>query len=309
MKNKNLFILFAILLAIYLGAKLFSNKTPDRSFEPELVKIDTTLVTKILLNTKADNQEEVVLEKTGTTWQATKGDISVVANSATVNALLDQLVLVKTKRVAAKKKDKWSDYELEEGKANRIRIYAGNELLKDVVVGRFDFNQSTRSATTFVRLSEEENVYAVDGFLSMAFGNGFNAYRNNALTKMRAEDILKVSLKNADQMIELTKNGSNWMSSNGQVLDSLKMANYLNALSTVKGSNFDDAFSNQGQDAFQTLTITGNNLREPIVLEAFKSGSEENVFFIKSNQNKEATFKSKSEEIYKTIFTNFTALF
>lgn len=310
MNNKYLLGIFVALLGMYFVSKMFSTKT-ERSFKTELIAIDTSVVTKVVLHTKADKQEKVTLEKSGQEWTVTKGSKTTKAEAGAIGSLLNQMVLVKTKRIAAKNEAKWGDYEVDETNGNRVQIYAGNELLNDFVVGRFSFNQAARTATTFLRLSEAPDVYAVDGFLSMSFGQGYNAYRPKTVINIRPEDITSIAWQKNGQTTTLAKNGNLWSTATGDPLDSTKVADYLKGISNSNGSKFVDDFDAKSvaADQIQIMTINGNNLLQPIVVTAYQTNSEtEESYVIQSNQNPDAYFSSKAEEIFATLFKSVDAL-
>ena len=170
----------------------------SRSFKTDLIQIDTASVTTINLYPKSDEQKEITLSKENGIWVAMQGTVTTKANQSAVHSLLSNLQLIKTKRVAAKKPDKWKDYEVEETNGSRVKVYAGSQLLEDFIVGRFSFNQQTRSGLSFVRLTNADEVYAVDGFLSMTMSQGFNSYRIKDFLTLNKDNITGISLTNND---------------------------------------------------------------------------------------------------------------
>lgn len=132
MNNRTLLIVFLLLLAVFGISQLFTGKR-TKSFNSELIKVDTAAITSIVVNPKAPEEAEITLKKEDTGWIASNGTISVKAQPGSVSNLLSNLTLIKTKRIAAKSPEKWAEYEVEEGKATRIRVYAGTKLLEDPV--------------------------------------------------------------------------------------------------------------------------------------------------------------------------------
>ncbi|MEM9824361.1 MAG: DUF4340 domain-containing protein [Bacteroidota bacterium] len=306
MNNKYLFAIFGALLALYFASQLFSTKK-ERSFKAELVQVDTSAVDKIVLQTKADQYATVTLEKVEDNWRATKGNKSVTAMSPAVQALLGQLVMVKAKRIAAKTEEKWGEYEVDEANGNRIQVFAGDRSLCNFVIGRFSFDQNTRTATSFLRLQDAPDVYAIDGFLSMSFGQGFNAYRLRDLVKLRAEDITNISFGDGQA---LQKGPDGWLSGEGTALDSTEVANYLSGMSNITGSNFIDDFDASGiaPENIQQMTIKANNALQAIVISAYKREDAELPYVIHSSINPDAYFTSKAEDLYAKLFKTVDSL-
>jgi hypothetical protein len=302
MKNKTLLLIFLALLGIFLISQYaFEKKT--RSFKTELIQLDTASITSILLYPKSDNQEEIILNREGNNWVATKGNVITKANVGAVQSILRNLSLIKTKRVAAKNPEKWTDYEVEEGNGSRIKAYAGEKLLEDFIVGRFSFNQQARTAISYVRLAKGNEVYAVDGFLSMTLGQGFDSYRNKELLRLSKDQLTQISINTLGNTVIHQKLGNQW-SANGTPIDSTKMANYLNAIQNLSGNNFADDFdSNQQADLlYKTLSFEGNNIAEPILIKAFRDTTRTPAYFIQSSQNKDGLFASDENGIYKKLF-------
>lgn len=304
MNNKLLLIVFIALLGIYGLSKAFSGKK-DQSFKAQLIEVDTTTVTQVIINTKEPDSEEITLKKEEAGWIASNGQLNVKAPQGVISSVLGNLVLIKTKRVAANKPEKWSDYELEEGQASRIRVYQGEKLLEDFLVGRFSFNQQTRSGISFIRLNGENEVYAVDGFQTLTFGQGFDSYRNKEIIKMKPEmEITEFSIQQPDTTINFFLANDVWTANGSIPLDSTKVAAYLNVLRNVSGSEFADDFDNLQSDNLRhkTITVKGNNILEPFVINCYQDTTREKPFVIHSNRNTEAYFASDSAGVYQRLF-------
>lgn len=304
MNNKLLLIVFLVLLGIYGLSKVFSSKK-DQSFKAELIAVDTTSVTQVIINTKGPESEEITLKKEEAGWIASNGQLNVKAPSGTISSLLGNLVLIKTKRVAANKAEKWSEYELEEGQATRVRVFDGDKLLEDFLVGRFSFNQQTRSGISFIRLTGENEVYAVDGFQTLTFGQGFEAYRNKEIIKMTPEmTVTEFSYKQPDTTLNFFLANDIWTLNGATPLDSNKVAGYLNVLRNISGSEFADDFDElqSSNYEYKTLTVKGNNILDPFIITCYRDTTRAKDYVIHSNRNTEAYFASDSSGVYQRLF-------
>ncbi|MCR9287084.1 MAG: DUF4340 domain-containing protein [Bacteroidetes bacterium] len=304
MNNKTLLIIFVALLAVY-GISQMGGGKKDRSFNTELVKLDTASITRIVLYPKADDFAEVSLSRETDGWIATKGNITTKALANNVNSVLAQLDSIGVKRIAAKKPEKWAEYEVNEKEGTRLQVYAGSELLKDFIIGRFAFNQQTRQATSFVRLTGEDEVFAVDGFLAMSLGQSFDAFRNKELIKLNKDDVMRLSYKILDNEFNLNKSGdAGWLMDGELPIDSTTMDNFINGLSTVSGTTFVDDFDPvaKANTLQNSLTINANNLLEPLTIHCYVDASREKPFIIHSSLNKDAYFESDSTGIYNQLF-------
>jgi len=303
MNNKKLLLIFLALLIIYGLSQLFSGKK-DRSFNTDLIKLDTAKVTRIVVWPKADDFVEVVLTREDNGWLISKGDIHTKAMQNNVNSILNQLTLIETKRIAAKNPEKWNEYEVEEGNGTRLQVYGDGKLLKDFIVGRFSFNQQSRQATSFIRLTGEEEVYAVDGFLGMNLGQGFDSYRNKQILKLNRDDINAMIFSEGDSSFTISKIGNDWTINESQPLDSTKMANFLSNLQNINGTDFADYFDpvEAAGRIVKSLTVYANNQTEPLIVHCYTDTTREKPFIIHSSQNREGYFESDSTGVYDRIF-------
>jgi len=285
MKNKTLLLIFLFLLGIFLASQFaFEKKT--RTFKTELIQLDTASITSILLYPKGDNQEETLLKKESNFWVVSKGNITTKANQGAVQSILRNLALIKTKRVASKSAEKWADYEVEESSGSRVKAYAGDKLLEDFIVGRFNFNQQTRTGISYVRLTQGNEVYAVDGFLSMTMGQGFDAYRNKEILALAKDNITQVAINTLGTTTVLQKGIADW-AQDGATIDSTAIATYLTGLQTISGVTFVNDFDEmQSQPLlYKTLSIEGNNMTSPILVKAFRDTTRTEPYIIQSFGN------------------------
>jgi len=304
MNNKTLVIIFIGLLAAWGLSQMNAGKR-SRSFKTDLIQIDTASVTTINLYPKSDEQKEITLSKENGIWVAMQGTVTTKANQSAVHSLLSNLQLIKTKRVAAKKPEKWKDYEVEEANGSRVKVFAGSQLLEDFMVGRFSFNQQTRSGLSFVRLTNADEVYAVDGFLSMTMSQGFNSYRIKDFLKLNKDDITGLSLTNNDGSVTTFNSLNGQWAKDGVSVDSTSMATYLTGIQSAFGGDFVDGLEEGtlSSQLFKQLVITGNNMVEPISVNCYRDITKEQPYLLRSSQNKDAVFSSGEDELFEKVFS------
>ena len=302
MKNKTLLFIFLGLLGVFLISQFaFERKT--RTFKTELIKLDTAAITAIKIYPKSENQEEIVLNKEGSFWVANKNNVTTKANVDAVNSMLRNLALIKTKRVVAKSPEKWVDYEVEETNSTRIKAFQGDKLLEDFIVGRFNFNQQTRQGVSYVRLAKGDEIYAVDGFLSMTMGQGFDAYRNKEILTVSSNDLTQIAINTLGNTTILQKLGNNW-TQDGNPVDSTSISSYLNGLQNINGSTFVNDFDElQAPNLlYKTVSFEGNNLSTPIIIKAFRDTTRTEPYIIQSSLNEDGYFASGDAGIFTQLF-------
>ncbi|MDX1408453.1 MAG: DUF4340 domain-containing protein, partial [Saprospiraceae bacterium] len=269
MNNKRLLIVLAVLVAVYLISKLASGNQKS-SFDPQIVMVDSSAVTQIVLTPKAESGGQITLTKENGRWQAEMNGRRVETPYTKVSQLLGQMTNITAKRVVSNTSDKWSDYEVGE-LGSGVKVLAGSKVLAEFVVGTFKFDQVQRSASSYIRRTDGDEVYLVDGFLSMQFNQGFNAFRNNQLVKLNRQDLRQLSITYPEQTvgIQYLEEDGKWYFAGMEALDSTQMAQYISGLTNAFGSDYIDDFV--AAQPLKTLEINGNNLLAPVTVSCYAS--------------------------------------
>jgi Domain of unknown function (DUF4340) len=302
MNNKTLALAFGALLLIYLLTKLLGGNK-ERSFDPNIVSIDTASVNKIIVH-PAQGQASFEINKTGLDWQLQRGTEQFQATSSAVLGLLSNLTAVNADRIVTKSEERYKDYAVDQEGGTRIELLNGSKKIGDLVVGRFNFNQATRSGVSYLKKFDEPEVYSVDGFLSMSLAQGFDNYRNKTLTSLNSPDLTKITLEENGSGISLIKPDSTWRYSTGAIADSAGVANYLNTVRSVTGSSFVNGKQDMGQ-LLKVLKIEGNNMAGAVQIDCYTSQDTTHHFVIHSSSNEEGYFFSDSSGIYSRLFEKF----
>lgn len=310
---KTLIIILLVLIGIYFISTLSGDK--DRSFKITLVEVDTTKVTDIHI---VSQNLDIRLQRTGEhVWELNSETNNYPADNNVVNTILAQFVSMRPERVAATSPERWSDYEVDDEKAIKVTLKGGNKTMADLYIGKFSFSQPPQSAmqnqmqqqrgkmTSFVRPADEDNVYAIDGFLKMAYQDNVNAYRVKKLVQVNKNDITNLEFNYPDRRIALNKQDNQWLI-NGQPADSAKTAKYINSIFRLSSSNFVDPSTPKTGEASHRLTITGNNF-SPIELRAFPTSDTAINRIITSSINPDAEFDGSKASLYEKVFVDETA--
>lgn len=300
--NKRLLWLFLALLAL-TGLLFFFFDKDERTFTPEIVQVDSTKITSIVLHPKADSLAEFTLEKKDSTWTVGKNGKTYPAEMEAVQNLLANLALVKTSYVASKSKEKWAEFEVEEGKASRVTAYAGKKVLADFFVGKFNFNQAAQQMTTFFRLADGDEVYAVDGMAGLGFGQGIAAYRDKQVLALDIHAVESLKYENSPGY-EVAKTATGWKLNGVEPLDSNTVRDFLLNLRKMSGDEFVQNFdpAKESGKLYKTLTISGKAMPEPVFVRCWRDTTREKPFVIESSQFPDAFFASDTNRVYKRIF-------
>ncbi|NCA87112.1 MAG: DUF4340 domain-containing protein, partial [Clostridia bacterium] len=309
---KTLVVILIILAAIYAIAEMAGGR--DRSFRDVVVEIDTADVESIYIR-MAGATSPVVLNRTAAgAWEVSGEGANYPADMGMVRNILSQFTLMKPERVAATTEKKWAEYELNDSLATRITLKGNDEDLADLMIGKFSYTQPPQTQaqqnpyqqqqrgkmTSFVRLTDETPVYAVDGFLKMAYQDNVNAYRNKSLLKVTIADISTLNYSYPDRSINLEKTDGRWMM-NGKPADSAAMVKYLTKLSRLSNPGFVDPSVAKIGNATHRLSVEGSNFA-PVVIEAFPVADTATRYVITSSANPGAEFDGSNARLFETIF-------
>ncbi len=299
LSNKTLFIILVVVGGIYFATR-FMGKSEARSFRSEVVTVDTAAVSTIRIFPQGD-AEGYQLQREAGGWQLVQGDFRVPATASALTGILASLSQIKVQRLVARSEDKWADYEVDAAKGTRVEVAGNSGNLTEFVVGRFNFNPNTRTATSYIRRSDETDVYAVDGLLSMSFSQGPDSYRNRQLIQLPQENLTNLTYRRNGESIAMSYRAGQLFRSTGEALDSTETASYLRTLLSLNGSNFINSFSPTGQSPTHSLVLQ-SAAGEAITLNGYANPAGNPAFVMHSSQNPVSYFTSDSTTIFQNAF-------
>ncbi len=296
---KRLTLILLALLIIGLGIKFkdkFSKNTSSST--NEIVAIKASNVQSISFFPK-ENGEKFQIVRQDNYWLIKTGDIKVQADAYTVHELLLQLELLKPKELVTKSKKEWEKYEVTEALGTRIVINEGKKPLADIILGNFLFDKKTNKITSYVRNTNEKQVYAVDGYLSMMFTRGAKSFRDNSVLLGNPEQWNKLTFKYpADSSFTLSRINNTW-SCESKTCNNVKVEEFFSKVRMLTTTKFEDSIVIASDKAADyQLTIEGTNF-EPIIIEGFFI---DNILITKSSINKKNLFNSS--KIKRVLFVN-----
>jgi len=241
LSNKKLAIIFGILFLFVITIYLTDTGKKERTFRENLVNIDSTAVTEIIIYPKSQNQSEVKLFLENDKWKVhlSNDEISLVPK-AKIENLFSQIFSIKPKRLAARGIEKWEEFEVDSA-ATRLKVVEDGDVTLDILFGKFSFQQP-RSMSTYVRLHNDSDIYEVDGFLSATFNQGADNYRNNIIADSDFNTWNQLTFEYpADSSFQLVKFNGSWFINNVKT-DSTKTDKYFRQIQHLTSSNFIDEF-------------------------------------------------------------------
>jgi len=292
LNTKNLLIVLGALAIVLAVTRLTKREGRSKSLKVELVSIDTARVSKIEIIT---GEENVTLSKEEG-WKVSLPDGNQkIAKESSVTSLLSSLNTIKPGRMAAKNPDKWKDYSVD-STGTRVKVYEKKEISTDIIIGRFGV-EGQQSFYTYVRLFEDDEVYAANNFMGISVGKDAASYREDEVLRLQKDSLTSISFNYPDSAFKLTK-AEEWYLENQQA-DSASVAGYLNEMSFVSSREFYDEspainpthtviyeFSNQPE-----VRVEAQYIEENLVL---RSSENPNELFA-DNSLEEKILKGKSE--------------
>lgn len=297
---KRISIILGVLLVLLLAVKLKDRKQGDRSFKEYVIQVDTAKVDFIRIHMKPDG-DLLELKKEGVTWMMDVDGKKVQADRGTAYDILAQVAKLKPKQVVATSKSKWKQYEVGDSLGSRVELLSGKKNLADFVIGKFSYSQPQQTQnpymqqgqnvimTSYVRNYKENNVYAVDGYLSMLFNRQKQSFRDDAVLVDDPANWTKLVYTYPDSSFTLLKQNEKWMV-DGMLADSAAVVKYFSQIRMLSDPSFDDeSVINDNQKATYSVRIEGNNLKS-IEIQGIENNLGEIIYT--SSQNKGNRFKS-----------------
>ena len=303
MKIKALILVLLVLVTIFVISKLYDGKKGESTLLTDLIEVDTADISGICFYPQSYDKKELKLHKVGNEWKLSYDDKTVTADQNAIKSILTELDGLKPKRLVSNSEEKWEKYELTDSLGTSIRIESNGEIVTSLMLGKFNYNEQTRTGVSFVRLTDDTKVYSTDGFISMAFNREPNTFRNRSLIQAESNDWTRITFNYpADSSFTLSSNNGTWMLDGLQV-DSMTTANYVSSLSRLGGNDFiDDDFNSTMAQPDYTITIEGAN-QSIITLDAYNIVSLNDIAIV-SSQNIDSKFSGNSGDIFKRTFVS-----
>lgn len=244
LNNKWLILALVGLAGAFALSRFFRAPGLESNLRQQLVKLDTAAITELQIRLAAGG-EELKLTREGVNWKVVQGAKSAFADASAVKSALTSLNMLKPLRMVSRKKDKWNDFQVGET-GTLVSIYENGKKQDDLHVGKTNFVQNQQGgfggAYTYVRVGDEDEVFAVDGFLESSFNRSHTDWRNKTFLRVSREAIVKISFNYpADSAFVLEKKDSVWLL-NGAKANAANVDTYLGHLAFKNLNSFADDF-------------------------------------------------------------------
>ena len=307
---KTLSIVFSVLLVLVILTEIIDKAKGMNTLRDVLFSVNTEDVAALKLYPRMLNGKEILLEKEGNDWKVKYEGKSYNADTTQIKNLINQLVELKPLRYAGKTAEQQKKYELTDSLCSKVVLLDKNgKELAALRVGRFSFLQNRRmqqqnpymqqpqgTMITYVRMENEKDIFAVEGFLSMSVNQKANNFRNRKLLSLNREKIKEIRFEYpADSSFVLAENNGVWQI-DGTPADSASVADYLYDISNVTGTNFSKENS---VNATHRLKISTFDNKQYQLSAAFTDSTK---VLLTSTQNKGTVFEEKADNNFAKLF-------
>ncbi len=313
-KHKKPLILLAVLSVAVAIFFMLNSKEEEGTFKRDFIEIDTAQVTAIVIYPKSQNGNEIQLSRTAANnWKLMTNGKVMNADEAMPANILEEIMQMTAQRIVGTSAEKQAEYEVIDTAATRVKFMAGSLVVLDMFVGKFTYTQSPQTAnfqqpnikiTSYVRLAENNEIYAVEGFVSMLFNRDVNSFRNKNILNSDAQTWKRLSFNyKGDSSFVLIRQQDKW-TINGMETDSSVVNSYLSSLVFTTSQDFYEG-SVPSVPTYQ-LKVESSGF-SPIEIMAFQADTLHH-YFIQSSQNKGVTFADVNNTLVKKIFKSRTEL-
>ncbi|NOY36402.1 MAG: DUF4340 domain-containing protein [Chlorobi bacterium] len=303
---KTLLIVFIVLIGILALLQIRTRKT-ESSLKRDLIKVDTAKVTSIILYPQAEKGAALEITRKGDKWRIKKGKKEAPVEAGSVRNMLNEIIHIRPKRLAAVSDTAWDDYSVTDSTATRLVVQEGHKKTLDLYIGKFTVDKNAQMyggyqgrvmGSSYIRPGNQKEVYEVDGFLALSFNQNFDAWRDHLFIRTTRSNLRKFTFTYpADSGFVVQYADSLW-NVEGAPADSAGMANYLADWTFRRYADFADNYDPPANPDFQ-ITAEGNNM-DPVVIKAYRDPRYH--FVMNSSMNPETWFADKDSSIYKMFF-------
>ncbi|GJQ64787.1 MAG: hypothetical protein SCALA702_38400 [Melioribacteraceae bacterium] len=301
--NKTLILVFGVLGVIVVAMYFFDAGKTERTFESELIDIDTAKVTKVVVFPK-NSAFPIKIVKDNDVWKVELKNGKLAPGADTrIQSIFTQLTTIEPNRLAARGQNRFAEFQVDSAAAH-VKVYEGSSEVADLILGKFSMDPATRQMSSFVRLADSEEIYEIKGFLSLSQDSDPNVFRNKKITEGSHSSWNGITFAYpADSSFAISKVSERW-EMNGTKTDSVETVKFLRGLANLSGTSFVDDY-NPEDIMTPTHTVTIDKEDGEIIIEGYEAGDN---FYVRSTLNPESLFDGKANKLKEKIFIGSSKL-
>lgn len=311
MLSKNRTYLLLVILAVMLGLYflLTYNTAKESNFRTQLIEFDTAVVNRIEVSPPFPAEKIILIKKEGN-WFVEQKSQRYAADNSLVRRMMVNLDEIPVKSVAATSSDQWENFKTTEKDGTSLQFISNDKVVGNIILGKFDYiqpknqqpdpygRQPQGEMLSYARIPDEENVYTIDGMISLGMGKSGDDFRDRKLTALKQENIreVKFDFTNGEDY-QLTKQDGHWKIQ-GTTVDSLMAVKYLRTLSNQHGREF-AADQNTSVPTFAVLTVDVEGEALPVEIKVY--APDTSAYFLVSSMNPTNVIRDADKSITEKL--------
>ncbi len=308
LNNKQLLLILLALAVGYGISAYLRNKKGENTFHTNIIpKIDSNKLTTFYIYPKLKQAKPIRFDLKGKTWMVSQDGITSRAEERSQQYIIKLIEGITPDRLAANDPAQWKDFDVTDSAGTRIVLLNKADTLIDLLVGKFSYNTQQRKAMSSVRIHGQNEVYSVDGFLTMNVANDFVSWRDRHLVTGEPQTWMKLTYTGDNSYTVTHDLQKGWLVDN-QRADSATTIQLLQKLSMQNYGSFVDNFDTNKMQAAYTLKVEGANI-PTFVLKAYPSADTASQYVITSSLNPGAYMNGKNQNMFRSIFITKDAFF
>ena len=304
--NKSLLIILIALLAAFSISRYISSKKGENTFATAIIpKIDSTRMTGLVIFQKATPKGKplpFIFTKKGKDWYVSQGTVTSRAEPRAANYMISQLEQISPDSLGSNDPKDWKQFCVNDSLGTRVVFLYGKDTALDVIVGRFSYIPQQKQSLSYVRIAGHNEVYAVNGFLSMNITEEFDAWRDKKIMPgdYASWNKLTFTYPSDSGFVIQKDSNSNWVFSDGKKPDSVAAGNIIQDITNQNYGSFVNHFDSSGKQPVFTLRIEGKGFG-PVLVKAYPADTA-NMYAINSTINPGSFFSGKANGEIGKIF-------
>lgn len=303
--TKSLVTIFLVITAVALVIELNSGQEASQAFQSEILSVDTVRIDRMVIEAPSRNKPIQLFREEGE-WKVSRQDgPAYAADPQAIRETIDQLNNLQVNALVTRDSEDYTRYKVD-STGTRVTFRRGDQVTDRVIVGAPQFI-SRSEINSYVRPTDREEVYSVEGYLKPRLDKSVNDWRDKTVWNIPGEQIARVDFMfPADSSYSIERVGENSFVSNGDSLQSTKIRPILNQLGGLEATGFVEQLEKQdfGREQFAVQLQLENGEQRKL---RFKEDPEDTnryqvvagdypyVFTLTKRTWQEQVFKSRSE--------------
>ncbi|MBI5208993.1 MAG: DUF4340 domain-containing protein [Elusimicrobia bacterium] len=211
MDLRRLAALAAVLACLSATATLLYWRSVRDEAKTPLEGVKPGAVSKLVIDRAGAS---LVLERDGDAWGLTS-PIKDRGDANAVNDVLNAVLQLRLGAEAAGDPASYRDYEVDEGSATRLRLYASDQAAAvfDAYLGK----AALGGDSLYLRLSREKPVYVASGLAPYQLDRKPSDFRDHGITRIDRTALASIGFQTDRRSIELSKSSSGWSAAGAEI--------------------------------------------------------------------------------------------